>query len=267
MTQIQSTPPATTAAASEVLTNRTTVRPIPFTTLVRVETRKMLDTRSGIWLLAGIVALTGVVLGWGLVNSGPDVAPFGFYAVVTGQILQLLAPVIALLAMTAEWTQRTALTTFTLSPRRLRTLGAKFLAGMGLTVAVCAAGTAVAAAVTTLGGLLHHTAPSWAGAGEAIRGILIAATLTAITAAAIGTLLPITALAVAVYFVLPVAFGFLADNLLGNARPWFDFSAVLDRFASTHPLEHLGWTATSLTVWVLVPAAVGIVRAARREIK
>ena len=241
--------------------------PISFPTLVRVETRKMLDTRSGIWLLIGIVALTGAVLTWGLFNSGSQVSPFGFYALVTGQILRLLAPVIALLAMTAEWTQRTALTTFTLSPRRLRTLGAKFLAGMGLSVMVSAVGTAIAAGVTTLGGVLHHTAPSWAGAGEVIRGILVGATLTAVTAAAIGMLLPITALAVAVYFVLPVAFAFLADNLLGRARPWVDFSAMLDRFTSDRPLEQPWWTLSTLAVWVLIPAAIGIVQASRREIK
>ena len=42
--------------------------------------------------------------------------------------VDMILPAIGILAMTSEWTQRTALTTFTLSPRRIPVLFAKLLA-------------------------------------------------------------------------------------------------------------------------------------------
>ena len=35
--------------------------PVPLTRLVKVEMRKMLDTRAGLWLMIAIVALTAVI--------------------------------------------------------------------------------------------------------------------------------------------------------------------------------------------------------------
>jgi ABC-2 type transport system permease protein len=41
-----------------------------------------------------------------------------------------LLPVVLMLAMTAEWSQRTAMSTFTQEPRRGRVLAAKIAAGL-----------------------------------------------------------------------------------------------------------------------------------------
>ena len=48
--------------------------------------------------------------------------------------LSRLLPLVLLMAMTAEWSQRTAMTTFTLEPRRGRVLAAKVIAGLTLSV-------------------------------------------------------------------------------------------------------------------------------------
>ena len=63
----------------------------------------------------------------------------------------ILLPVIGILAVTSEWSQRTALTTFTLVPRRARVIAAKLIAGVVLAliaVLVCLAAAAVAAAAS-----------------------------------------------------------------------------------------------------------------------
>ena len=46
--------------------------------------------------------------------------------------LSRLLPIAVMVTMTAEWSQRTALTTFTLEPRRGRVLAAKVLASLAM---------------------------------------------------------------------------------------------------------------------------------------
>ena len=50
-------PPATRTEAAAV---RRTARPIPATRLVKVELRKMFNTRSGFWMLVSIGALSPI---------------------------------------------------------------------------------------------------------------------------------------------------------------------------------------------------------------
>ncbi|MFD0891202.1 ABC transporter permease, partial [Streptosporangium algeriense] len=104
---------------------------IPFHRLLLVETRKIFDTRSGKILTAVLVALTVVsVVGRGLV-AGPRL----FTLVGTAGIgFGILLPVLAVLSVTGEWSHRTALTTFTLEPRRARVLAAKFLPPLAVAV-------------------------------------------------------------------------------------------------------------------------------------
>ena len=67
----------------------------------------------------------------------------------------IILPLIAILAVTSEWSQRTGLTTFTLIPHRGRIITAKAIssvviaiAAMALTFAVGALGNLLGAAVT-----------------------------------------------------------------------------------------------------------------------
>ena len=120
---------------------------IPLTRLVAVELRKSFDTRSGFWLLAsiGIAALltTGAVIAWAPASE----FSYSQFTLAIGVPMTVILPIIAVLSVTAEWSQRTGLTTFTLVPHRGRVLFAKALAA-GL---VALAATAVAFAVGALG--------------------------------------------------------------------------------------------------------------------
>ena len=102
--------------------------PIPFRTVLGVELRKMFDTRSGFWLMIGIVAAgllatTAVVL-----FASDDGLTYDNFAGAIGVPMTILLPVVAILSVTGEWSQRAGLTTFTLVPHRGRVIRAKLSA-------------------------------------------------------------------------------------------------------------------------------------------
>src|SRR5690242_4068303 len=115
--------------------------------LTAVELRKMTDTRAGLWLqiAVGLLTLAAVVV---VVIVGNDHdRTFHQLLNVAIQPATLLLPVVGILLVTSEWTQRTALITFALVPRRGRVVTAKLLAAilLGLVVfALCVAFTLLA---------------------------------------------------------------------------------------------------------------------------
>src|SRR6201999_2316012 len=119
--------------------------------LTKVELRKMVDTRSGFWLqvaVLGLIALTVVVT---LLAVHEDDHPFRHILSNALQPAGILLPVVGILLVTSEWSQRTALVSFALVPHRTRLFAAKVLAGavlgmiaLAFAAAVAALGTAVA---------------------------------------------------------------------------------------------------------------------------
>lgn len=138
---------------------RSAIRPQRMLTLFVVEFRKLTDTRSGKALLGMGLAVPLAALVYLLSKGGDDVSWRHFSQFTP--VLGVTIPLIGLFAMTAEWTQRTALTTFTLSPRRGRVLAMKFVASFGLAMAVLAAVVMVTLAATALGGLITGLTPSY----------------------------------------------------------------------------------------------------------
>ena len=138
--------------------------PIPFPRLVRVEWAKATDTRAARWLLA-LVALStaGMML-------APILAPTSFdqtytsYLGVAALALAILLPVVAILMLTGEWSQRSAFTTFTQEPRRIRVVNAKLAASL-----ILGGGAAVFGGVVTAAGLGLASASGRGPGGEPDR--------------------------------------------------------------------------------------------------
>ena len=120
LTSSHATPPTPTTAA-------TAIRPQRLSTVFLVELRKLTDTRSGKAIVGIGVAIPLIALTWLLIKGTGSDQSWRAYSPFM-PVLSLTIPLIGLFAMTSEWTQRTALTTFTLSPRRGRVLAMKFLA-------------------------------------------------------------------------------------------------------------------------------------------
>ena len=87
---------------------------IPFTRVLWVELTKMFDTRSGFWLMMGI-AISAVLATASVIVFAPDNAQtYDNFGAAIGIPMVILLPIIAILSVTSEWSQRSGLTTFTL---------------------------------------------------------------------------------------------------------------------------------------------------------
>jgi len=240
------------------------VRPLRFRTLVDVELRKMTDTRASRGLLAGIGVLVAVVLGWKVGHAGVPVA-FSNYAAGAIAVVAYAAPILGLLAMSSEWTQRTALTTFTLAARRSAMMSAKLLAALMLSAVLAVAALALAAGAVSLGGALHGGG-SFAHAAVDVRGGLTVVVLQTLLGAAFGALAAQSTVALGIYFLAPIAWSNVAGQLLHGAARWLDIFVAYDRLVSARAFADLPLTLTAVSVWVVVPLALGLVRSVRREV-
>jgi ABC-type transport system involved in multi-copper enzyme maturation permease subunit len=182
-------------------------------------------------------------------------------------VLGLTIPLIGLFAMTAEWTQRTALTTFTLSPRRGRVLAMKFVAAFGLSIAVLAVVVGMTVGAVALGGLTTGRTPSYEFIGTDLRGLVIMTSLQVIMAAGFGALAAQTAAAVGAFLVAPTLWSVAGPLLFGSNAQWFDVFSAYDQLSSDAPLTNLPQTITAIVIWVVLPTTIGVARSLRREVK
>jgi len=118
---------------------------VPLSRLLQVELRKLVDTRSGRWLLVGIAVLTAAVITVFLFAAPPEELTYSNFVTATGTPQGVLLPILGILTVTSEWGQRTGLVTFTLEPKRGRVAVAKLLAVLllGLTAVLLALALAV----------------------------------------------------------------------------------------------------------------------------
>lgn len=245
------------------------VRRVPLGRLVRVEVRKMVDTRSGTWALAAIAVVTVGLLTVTIVTGDPESLTFRDLA--RGTSLMLLLPLLAILVITTEWTQRTALTTFTLEPRRSRVVVAKLLAVT--VVGLIALGFALVAAAigNVVGTALADGSGSWQfGLGDA-RDLVLLQLAGVLQAFAFGLLLMNTTAAIVVYYLVTplLSSAFALVQPLQDLAPWLDLSAALAPIGSSDDVTADTWAhiAVAGTPWVLLPMGLGLLRLLRREIK
>ncbi|WP_262848922.1 ABC transporter permease [Mumia quercus] len=250
---------------------------VPFTRLVGVELRKLADTRAGKWLLGTIAAislLVMVVMLW--VGLAEDVN-LGFTDFLTGMNIPMgvLLPVLGVLSVTSEWSQRTALVTFTLEPNRGRVLAAKVVTGLITALFAVIAALVAAAVGTALMGALGSGETSWSIDASQLVGFYAGQALALLMGITFGMLLLSSPAAIVVYFawafVLPTIFGVAVAFIgwFGDVWPWIDFSAAqTPLFQRGGPSgEEWAHLAVSGTIWLLIPFVLGWMRVLRSEIK
>ncbi len=137
------------------------VHPIPANRLVDVELRKMFDTRSGFWLLVSIVVLAVAATVAVVVFAPESSLSYGTFTAAVGFPMTLILPMIAILAVTSEWSQRSGLTTFTLVPSRGRVIGAKAIATLIVGVASMLVAFTIGAVGHVFGAALLGVDPVW----------------------------------------------------------------------------------------------------------
>lgn len=242
---------------------------VPFSRLLHVELRKQLDTRAGRWLLVAIGVITAVVLAITLFTDGDD-RSFAFFlkGIIAPQAA--LLPVLGILAVTSEWSQRTGLVTFTLEPRRARVAWAKLGSALLLGLASLALGTLLAVVAHQASVTFRAVEPAWGIDALTAGGTALVLLVSVAQGVGFGMLLRNTPAAIVVYTALPTAWAVLGGLLedVRSAAKWLDLGQttrpLFNGPVSTEQWAQLG---TSVLVWVIVPLVVGMWRLTRAEVR
>jgi ABC-type transport system involved in multi-copper enzyme maturation permease subunit len=222
----------------------------------------MIDTRAGFWLLLSIALLTLTVIT--LVAIFGKAAERGFesqFAVAIAPSTFLL-PIVGILLVSSEFSQRTALITFTLVPQRLRVVGAKLVAGLLASIVATAIALAVAAiAVLAAGG-------AWDMRSGIFLQIVLLALTSVVTGIAFGAAFLNSAPAIVFSFVLPIVFSMVGGLIGWGIFDWLDTGATTESMMDTvfNGREWAQW-CVSTGLWMLVPLAVGLWRIAYADIR
>ncbi|MFC6287232.1 ABC transporter permease [Nocardioides sp. GCM10027113] len=262
--------PAPTRAA----TGRPAAQRIPLTRLVAVEARKSFDTRAGFWLLASIgivsVLATGAVILW----APESELTYATFSTAVGFPMAVILPMIAILSVTAEWSQRNGLTTFTLVPHRGRTILAKGVVAVGVGVVSMLVAMVVGAAGNVAGTALAGTDPVWNSSAADLSMIVVGNVLGLMVGFMLGVVVRGSAGAIVAYFVyslvLPPISGVLAFNQewFRDLQPWVDFryaqGALFEGLPSAEQWQQI---AASGALWLVLPLAVGLRILLRSEVK
>jgi hypothetical protein len=249
-------------------------RPIPMSRIVAVELRKSFDTRSGFWLLASIgitaVLATGAVLLW-----APDSElTYDTFAAAIGFPMSVLLPVVAILSVTSEWSQRSGLTTFTLVPHRHRVVLAKAIVAVSIGVVSMLVAMAIGAVGNVAGSAIAGVDTVWDDSLLHLAHIVLANTLGLLVGFMLGVLIRNSAGAIVAYFVYAFVLPTLSMLLAGgqqwfrDLQPWVDFdfaqNALMDGVVSSQQ-----WTQLAVTgvIWLAIPLAVGLRAVVRAEVK
>jgi ABC-2 type transport system permease protein len=250
--------------------------PIPFTRLFRVEMRKAVDTRAGRWLI-------GITIGAALVAEAIFLSvaatknldsAYGDFVAAAAFTCSFLLPIIGIMLVSSEWSQRTAMTTFSLEPRRMLVVSAKLLVGVALTAFVLAFALVVGLVCNLLFAAIQGQSPVWTFGWSGFAGFVINQTFAMLGGFALACLLLNTPAAIVVYvvykYVLPtlLAIGSALMVWFSHFAPWIDFQAaqaeLYDMPLTGHQWAHL---AVSGFIWLVIPLVIGLWRIRHAEVK
>jgi ABC-2 type transport system permease protein len=253
---------------------RATPAPIPFTRVLWVELTKMFNTRSGFWLMAGI-GISALLATASVIVFAPDSAmTYDNFGAAIGIPMVILLPIVAILSVTSEWSQRSGLTTFTLIPHRGRVIGAK----LTVSVLIGALSIVVALGIGALGNIVGSTIAGvdtvWDISLDQALSIVLANVLQLLIGFMLGVLIRNSAGALVAYFVYNFVLSTLTMLLASSQewfrdlQPWVDFNfaqgALFDGNLTSEQWANL---AVSGMVWLVIPLAVGLVMVTRSEVK
>jgi ABC-2 type transport system permease protein len=257
---------ATAAALDIPITGREAGQRPSMGRLTAVELRKMVDTRAGFWLQLAVVALTVVVVVVVCIVGNAEDQRLRELLSAALAPASILLPIVGILLVSSEWSQRTAPITFVLVPHRSRVIAAKVAASVVLSIvafvfclAVAAIGTAVAA-------------PGIDGTWSLSAGLLGQSALSLITGViggvAFGAAFLSSAPAIVFSFALPIAWAALGSiPALEGAARWLDGSRSLSPLTE-HLLSATEWgrASTTLVLWMVLPLVIGLWRILRNEV-
>jgi len=274
MSTLTTTPAPAGAAAPARESALGPARPIGFGRLVGVESFKMFNTRSGFWLIASIGILAALATGAVLAFGGESSMTFETFSSAVGVPMAVILPVVAILSITSEWSQRTGLTSFTLVPHRGRVIAAKLVVALAIGLVGILLATGIGALGNLAGAALHGIDPVWGFSLADQALVVLASTLGMLMGFTFGALFRSSPVAIVAYFVyslvLPNLFGALAfyQDWFSDLWPWVDFFySTTNLYDGTQSGREWAQLATSGLIWMVIPLAFGLWRTSRSEVK
>jgi hypothetical protein len=257
-------------------TPRTTATPrrIPLRRIVAVELRKSFDTRAGLWLLASVglasVLTSGAVIAW----APDDDFSYRTFTTTIAFPMSVILPIIAALAVTAEWTQRSGLTTFTVVPHRGRIMLGKAIALVSVAVPATVAAFVVGAGGNALGSWISGNPTVWDQDRTAVPYLLLSLALSLAMGLVCGILIRNSAGAIVAFFVftfvIPPLLGLLAmtQDWFHDVQPWVDLDFQLAALLQgSFDSEQWAQLAATSGLWLVLPLVVGMWTLVRSEVK
>ena len=249
-------------------------RPIPLSRVVSVELRKMFDTRSGFWLMASIAITAVLATGAVIIFAPDDEITYSTFAAAFGFPMSIILPMIAILSVTSEWSQRSGLTTFTLIPHRGRVVLAKAIATIGVAVTSMLLAMAIGVVGNLLGSAITGVPATWDASVSDLLYIVLGNILGMLVGFMLGVVIRNSAGAIVGYFVFSLVLPTLAEVLaqvtkwFDDVQPWVDFNYAQTRLfngdLTGEEWAHLGVTSI---FWLIIPTIVGIRLVLRSEVK
>jgi hypothetical protein len=224
--------------------------------------------------MVGIAASALIATGAVIAFAPDDQIVYDNFGAAIGVPMVFLLPVMAILSVTSEWSQRSGLTTFTLVPHRNRVIAAKALVSMAVGAVSIGIALAVGALGNLLGAAIAGVDPVWDISLTQALCLVLANVLNLMVGFMLGARIRNSPGAVVGYFV----YGFVLpplSMLLASLNGWWEDKQVwLDFNWASGPLydgEMTGsdWAhlAVSGTLWILVPLVVGLLLIRRSEVK
>jgi ABC-type transport system involved in multi-copper enzyme maturation permease subunit len=235
--------------------------------LIAVELRKMVNTRSGFWLPFGVTLATIAVAVLASANHGGRAATLTHVLHDTAQPAVFLLPVMGVLLVCGEWSQRTTLTTFTLVPSRWRVIGAKV--GAGVIVSTIAFVVSVLLTILCATALGHHPGGTGSLSWQVLGQSWLFMVSGMIMGLAFGAAILLSAPAIVAYLLLPTVWDAVVGGIhaLDGVARWIDPSQSLDPL-TLQAMSGTQWARALATfaVWIGIPIVIGVARIRGRDI-
>jgi ABC-type transport system involved in multi-copper enzyme maturation permease subunit len=188
--------------------------------------------------------------------------------------MAILLPIIAILAVTSEWSQRTGLITFTLVPNRADIIWAKALSAIVVGGVSMIVAMVIGAVGNVLGSLIAGDDMVWDLSVGDFFLILLSNVLGLLIGFMLGVLIRNSAAAIVGYFVyslvLPGLLALLAEfvDWFKDLLPWIDFNTASTRlFDGSLSGEEWAQLGTSGLIWLVIPLTIGVLTVMRSEVK
>jgi hypothetical protein len=190
--------------------------------------------------------------------------------------MAVILPIIAVLSVTSEWSQRSGLSTFTLVPHRGRVILAKAISAVGIGVVSMIVAFGIGALGNVLGSTINGTDIVWDVTLVDGLNIILGNVLGMLIGFMLGVLLRNSPGAIVGYmvygFVLPGLTELLASTQtwFADIRGWVDVSYAEGFFFSfdgSLTAEQWAYNGVTHLLWLVLPLAIGLRMLLRSEIK